>query len=487
MKLQLRTPDGDKYVPLERQAAFHASPAKYRGYVGGFGSGKTIAGCVEALIQSLEHPGNRGLIGRKSYKELKATTQSEFLRILPKEMIADWNKSDGILKLKNGSEILFWNLENPDTFKSLNLGWFYLDEATEIDEEVFNILRGRIRLKRDSNGKQIRRCGWLTTNPNGHDWVWKFFESLQSKIYYQLNYHLIKSPTRDNKYLPEDYIQDLIETYPPEWLARFMDGSFDAFEGQIYPALSESFHLIPTSRYPDLLEYIKPLAKFRVMDYGFSNPTVVLWYAIDEFGNLFFYNEYRRRLKTIAEHAPEIKSMSEGEEYISFLCDPSMRRRDGSHSKLSLIDEYAEHDLFLSPGNNDIRAGIARVSEYLRTSSDHVNPITNMRPAPKIFFSHKCAATFEEMRGMQWKKIKPGQTGTQAEEPIDKDDHGPDCVRYAVMGRPIAKPRNETEDEYQELLKYIRAFETPDGRDFVMSGRSGGFQVELPNGFVITK
>lgn len=484
MKLRLLTPDGEPYSPLSKQSEFHASPAKYRAYVGGFGSGKTIAGCVEALIQSLEHPGNRGLIGRKSYKELKATTQSEFLRILPREMISDWNKSDGILRLKNGSEILFWNLENPDTFKSLNLGWFYLDEATEVDEEVFNILRGRIRLKRDSNGKQIRRCGWLTTNPNGHDWVWKFWESLQGKLYIRLNYHLIKSPTRDNRYLPEDYVQDLIETYPPEWLARFMEGSFDAFEGQIYPALSEGYHVIPSTMYSHLMDYIRPLAKFRVMDYGYANPTVVLWYATDEFGNLFFYDEYRHTRRTVAEHAPEIKSRHEEHEFGTFLADPSMKRREGA-SGLSLMDEYAEHGIYLHPANHDIRAGIARTSEYLRTSSDRVNPITDQRPAPKLFFSHKCMQTFEEMRGLQWKKLKPGQTGAAAEEPVDKDDHGADCVRYAVMGRPVAKPRTETEDEYQKLLGYIRAFESPDNRDFAPVGSDFGRRIVLPNGSVV--
>lgn len=484
MKLRLTTPDGEPYVPLQKQREFHASPAKFRAYVGGFGSGKTIAGCAEALIQSLEHPGNRGLIGRKSYKELKATTQSEFLRILPNEMISEFNKSDGILKLKNGSEILFWNLDDPLTFRSLNLGWFYLDEATEVDEEVFSTLRGRLRLKKDLKGKQIRRCGWLTTNPNGHDWVWKFFESLQSKLYIRLNYHLIKSPTRDNKYLPEDYIQDLVETYPAEWLARFMDGSFDAFEGQIYPALSEAFHLLPSSKYGRLMEYVSHLAKFRVMDYGFANPTVVLWYATDEFGNIFFYDEYRHSRRTVAEHAPEIKTRHEDHEFINFLCDPSMKRREGA-SGLSLIDEYAEHGIYLHPANNDIRAGIARVSEYLRTTDDRVNPITDQRPAPKIFFSHKCAQTFEEMRGMQWKKLKPGQTGSQAEEHVDKDDHGPDCVRYAVMGRPFAKPRNETEDEYKKLLTYIRAFESPDNRDFAPVGGDFSRRIELPNGFIV--
>src|SRR5438445_6629145 len=48
MNLQIRTPDGREYIPLNQQSEFHASPATFRSLVGGFGciAAETIIGGV---------------------------------------------------------------------------------------------------------------------------------------------------------------------------------------------------------------------------------------------------------------------------------------------------------------------------------------------------------------------------------------------------------------------------------------------------------
>ena len=43
----------DHYRPLEKQKLYHESPAKYKCYMGGVGSGKTTALVYEALLLSL--------------------------------------------------------------------------------------------------------------------------------------------------------------------------------------------------------------------------------------------------------------------------------------------------------------------------------------------------------------------------------------------------------------------------------------------------
>jgi hypothetical protein len=66
------------YSPLPKQAEFHASDARFRFFGGGWGNGKTSAGCVEAFSLAMEYPGSMGLICRKTRPELKATTQHQF-------------------------------------------------------------------------------------------------------------------------------------------------------------------------------------------------------------------------------------------------------------------------------------------------------------------------------------------------------------------------------------------------------------------------
>jgi PBSX family phage terminase large subunit len=492
VELRLLSPDGKEYKPLPRQQQFHACGKKFRAYVGGFGSGKTLAGVVEDIMLGLEYPGIRTLIGRKSYKELKATTQADFLRVCPKEVIKSFNKSDGHLEFKNGSEYFFWNLQDPETFKSLNLGRFHLDEATEISEEVFKILRGRLRQTRDLRGKDIPRGGILTTNPNGHDWVWKYFVQNQGKQYYRDNYALIHAPTYENKYLPEDYIRDLRETYPEEWLARFMEGSFDVFEGQVYPMLDAATHCIAPEDVPRTLEYIESLPKYRGIDHGLTNPTVCLWAAVDSAGNIFIYREYRRTKQLVSQNAANILALSGAETYMRTLIDPSTRNKTGAGDGRSIQEEYKEQGVFVTLANNQIRAGILRVSDYLRCRPEHIHPITRKPGAPRIFFLPGTEATFEELRMLAWKKLKPGADRNQLEEPEEKNDHGPDVVRYIVMDRPLSAEKVQRVDEAQMMQEMIRALSgdsDEEGFDYPRIGTPGGGGLKslvLPTGYEIT-
>src|SRR5690349_20252456 len=94
-----------KYKPLPKQVEFHSSSAKYRFFGGGWGNGKTSAGCAEAFTLAIEYPGSVGLICRKTRPELKATTQHQFFNGgggnpetdwtgCPQEVIRSFNKTE---------------------------------------------------------------------------------------------------------------------------------------------------------------------------------------------------------------------------------------------------------------------------------------------------------------------------------------------------------------------------------------------------------
>src|SRR6516162_9036190 len=114
-----------KYQPLPKQAEFHGLGKRFRFFVGGWGNGKTSAGCAEALMLSIEYPGTTGLIARKTRPELKATTMDTFFNGgggdpdqgdytgCPQELIRSFHKTDQLLTLVNGSKIHFWPLDEP--------------------------------------------------------------------------------------------------------------------------------------------------------------------------------------------------------------------------------------------------------------------------------------------------------------------------------------------------------------------------------------
>ena len=55
------------YDPLDSQKAFHNCTARYKGYSGPIGSGKSQALCHEAIKLAYQNPGRTGLIGAPTY------------------------------------------------------------------------------------------------------------------------------------------------------------------------------------------------------------------------------------------------------------------------------------------------------------------------------------------------------------------------------------------------------------------------------------
>ena len=221
------------------QQNFHQSTATYKAMVGAFGSGKTATGCVEGLILSLNYPGNIGLIARATFPDLKKTTYQRFLDICPEPLILEHNKTDAMLKLKtNGkpSTIFFGPLDKLGRYKSLELGWYFIDEADETSEEHWLILAGRLRLK------DKRLCGMLATNPtNTHHWIYKrFVKEIRS------GYALFRSKTKDNiDHLPPEYYSNLIENMPEDWVKRYVDGEWGSLQAgnPVYPDFNVSVHV----------------------------------------------------------------------------------------------------------------------------------------------------------------------------------------------------------------------------------------------------
>jgi len=444
-----------RFKPLPEQKMFIENKARFKVYGGGFGSGKTIVGAWHALMLSLWYPRNFGLVGRSSYPELRDTTRRELLNLpiyvdneevplVESPLVKSFNKSENHLVFANGSEIVFRSLDDAfGKIKSLNLGWFWVDETTEIAEEVWLGLEGRLRRAK------VPHVGLGTTNPEGHDWVWKRFIASAQKVdripnanptipekirAYSDNSFLLTAYSSDNKYLPKDYVPNLVARYPDEWVKRYIYGSFDTFSGLIYSMYRDDEpHLFD----PMKVEIKDDWYRFVALDWGYRNPTAIYWFAVDYDGNVFIYDEYYSGGKIVSEVAEIIKAKSNGQKIQQYLIDPSTKNRTALNG-LSIMDEFADCGLFFNPANNDVRAGINRMQEYLKVQSNGF---------PKMRISKRCVELRNELQLYRWKDLKAGATQDAPEKPVKKDDHAVDAVRYGVSflyDTPVKASKKET-------------------------------------------
>jgi len=416
----------DYYNPLPKQRIFHESPAKYKLFMGGVGSGKTMALDWEALLLSLEYPGNYGLIGRLYYPELRDTTMFDFFDICPDVLIKEWRKTEHKLTLLNGSVIIFRALEDPDKIKSLNLGWFGIDEQTEVPEDVFLMLQSRLR-----RTNVPRRVGFGSTNPEGHDWVYNTF-AVKHKD--NPKYLMVNVSSRENPHLPDDYVDDLLESYDDVWAKRYIDGDPSAFQGQIITSWHEPTHTIDPFPIPN------EWTKVACLDHGTNNPTAVLWAAVHPEKFLIIYREHYQAGQIVSWHSEQIFEKNGSDNIDQWLADPAIFNKtlqDPKRGLYSIGDLYVENGLHFSPADNDVKTGIDLMLNHFRVDVDLINPFTGEKGSPRIFIFKDCTNTIREIPQYRWKTLRiKGRYRNQPEEPEKANDHTVDDVRYILMAKP---------------------------------------------------
>ncbi|HYE85944.1 MAG TPA: hypothetical protein VEA16_06295 [Vicinamibacterales bacterium] len=367
---------------------------------GGFGSGKTYAGCLKGLWLSDVFPRNRGLIFRTVAKELRATTMATFKKICPPSAYdapdAGWNRMEGLTRLNNGSEILWLGLDNPeleDILKGLEINWFLGDQAEDAAEEIVDKLMGRLgrwdqaevpQWLIDEEAAAGREWRWrhpvsgkptpptypmLTCNPDTElHWLYRRFhpespEHYERKMpeldlvagkptgrlvsYHDLGYRLFDMPSLENKFLPAQNRAHLL-AQDEAFRFRYVDGRWGLPEGALHVVDKRCEIVLETTEQAEafltLLRETCTLHRF--LDHGDSAPTCCLWLAVDRNGNLIWFREYYMPNQLVSYHRREITQLSLNERYDYSQADPSIfnKTQQKHGGRFAIADDYEDVD-----------------------------------------------------------------------------------------------------------------------------------------------
>lgn len=194
-------------------------------------------GCAEGIQLSFDYPGNRGFICRWENSTLKRTTMITFFAILPPEAILYHNKNEQYIMLVNGSRIDYGGLrptqieKRREKVKSLELGWFFIDEATEVSEEMFSMLISRLRKPPSCKTPSLKLRGLLASNPEP-GWVKERFVSQQLP-----NHRFVRALPTDNPYTGQEYVDGLKNDLPADMVEQYVYGNWDFDIFSPYPLL----------------------------------------------------------------------------------------------------------------------------------------------------------------------------------------------------------------------------------------------------------
>lgn len=417
------------YKPHEKQVEFHSSAQPIRVFLGGNRSGKTVGGAVEAVWW---------LTGRHPYRKtppppvqgrcvsvdflngVEKIVRPEISRWLPPSDLkggswsSAYNKELRTLTLENGSTLEFMSYDQDlDKFAGTSRSFVWFDEEPPKDIYTENLLR-----LLDQGGHL-----WITMTPvEGMTWI---YDDLFIASRTNPNIKIIIVDMTQNTYLNAGEIEQFTSGLSKEERDARVHGRFIQLGGLIYKQFSEKNIIDPMTPPKEWL-WVAGL------DHGYNNPTAWLWAAVGPDGQVIIHNEHYEGGHLVQYHAERVHQINLEHERIPdyYVGDPSIRNTDPI-TGTSVLIEYQNSGVPIVLGNNDVRAGINRVANYLDGSGDSSQP--------RLYITRNCVNLLREIqryRWSTWATKKHNFEKNKKEEPHKKDDHACDALRYIIASRP---------------------------------------------------
>lgn len=405
---------------------------------GAAGTGKSVAALMFIHLSCLSTPKVRALIVRKTLASLTASTLVTFREKVAKEAIEAGAVSfyggsaqePASYRYANGSVIVVGGLDRASRLLSTEFDLAFVDEAIETTPEDLDTIVSRLR-----NGVLRRQRLIMATNPGPPTHHLKLrADAGRCRILY--------SKHEDN---PRLYDNGEWTEYGQAYLARLDSltgaryqrmrwGKWVAAEGLVYEGWDEAAHLIDRFRIPP--EWTRWIS----IDLGFTNPTCIQWWAEDPDGRLYLHRELYRTRTLAEDHAKrmlELMKWPSGQwrepKPRAIICDHDAEDRATLQRYLGLGTTAAK---------KSVSDGIQAVQSRLRVQADG-------RPRLFVFRDSLVEVdgdlaeralptrTVEEITSYVW-AVKPGTGGAGLkEEPLKKDDHAMDAMRYMVAERDL--------------------------------------------------
>lgn len=289
------------------------------------------------------------------------------------------------------------------TIKGSTLRLAYVDEVTEIPENFFKMLEGRLSLE----GSQL----FGTTNPDGpaHWFKKQYIDRAEELDLVHWDFNL-----NDNPSLDAEFKKRIEASYTGLWYNRFILGQWALAAGAIYD--NYDYFNEFENPYPPPSYYIVGI------DYGTTNATAAVlcavapnvWPQIRIEAEYYYDSAKKGRSKTDQELVRDIKAFIGYKNISAIYVDPA-----AASFKIAL----RQAELPVLDANNDVLLGIKICSKFI---------------GGKNIVIHKgCTILREQIQSYAWDS-KAADRGE--DKPVKKDDHICDAMRYAVCS---AFPRGE--------------------------------------------
>jgi hypothetical protein len=410
--------------------------------VGAAGTGKTLANLVYIDKMMREYSNLRVLIVRKVRADLAESALVTFERDvlgydnpICKGVQRDTRSA---YRYPNGSIMVIAGFDRPGKALSAEYDIVYAVEATQFELTDWEYLTMRIGRTGTFPHPQLRG----DTNPDHPD-HWLLSRRDEGKLTMLDTYHEDNPAYYDAERkaftpLGQSYIARL-DGLSGYLYDRFRLNKWSSADGAVYPNFSRTFHVLTQP-----FDIPQEWPRYCAIDFGYTNPFVCQWWAKDPDGRLYMYREIYMTERTVDDHADEIKRLSAGVTTEVWKAMTKDERHVAYAKGERIVATITDHDaedratlrkcgIVTTAAKKSISRGQQAVEIRLRVAGDGKARI--------YFFPNALVETDTKLTHMKTKvpTHTVGEFGgyiwndkIKKEEPVDKNNHGMDAMRYMV-------------------------------------------------------
>ena len=470
----------------DEQDLFAGIDMKFRAVQAAIGSGKTAMATIEALRHCYSYRNNFGFLVRESLPQQDISSIPDFEEVCPSWMILRWNAQDKVMRVLNQfghewmktgaakglgptkrfakikemggySTIVFTSFQGTTKalrkWRSSNLGWYFIDQAEEANENIYKALNRRMR--RENSARQA----WFVANfleeePPEEGWLWRFFCE-ESPEHRRNHWYFDKMPTVANQAnLTEDYIEAIKDTHSEDEVSQYLEGDRSKMKMTLAVFnLSRSDHIVEHKE-PEST-WVKGIG----MDTGINNPTAFVEMAILPTGDVYIYNEYEAPDKIVSELATQLH-IARTPQHVHWWIDATANNRN-QVTGTSVREELVMYGFPFELAQREVGPGIMKMKEYFKIDPHHSNPFTGVKGAPRCYISERCVKLWNSLSLF---RVDENKTHTTKQNQTEKfrqyKDHLTDATRFIFAG---ALPPLKMKDGKIQLLPSQQHKTYPDG------------------------
>jgi phage terminase large subunit len=372
-------------------------------YFGGSGSGKSVF-LAQRCVYDVMNGKRNYLVCRQVARTIRKSVFNEI-----KKVISDWgarelfsiNQTDLVITCKNGYQILFAGLDDPEKIKSVTpekgvITDIWIEEATETDRNTVKDLNKRLRGGSESIAKRVT----LSFNPilQTH-WIYEeHFKGISwaddQTEYKSDDLSILKTWYIHNRFLTPDDVRDLENESDPYYYNVYTLGNWGVLGNVIFTNWSVQ----------DLTEMRDQFTNQRVgLDFGFSSdPAAVIVTHYDRAKKTIYVFDELYELGLTNDVLAESVKGKIGEYYVT--CDSAEPK------SIYELARYGVNARAASKGKDSVLHGI----QWLQQQN--------------IVIDSNCINTRNELQQYKWKEDAGGNS---LPVPVDKNNHLIDALRYA--------------------------------------------------------